>query len=84
MPADIPRRIQKLLESGEASVDPTGDELKAKELREGMLVWGEFKYDRVWYPGTVRPGTSGPFVDFDDGELDSELEGRRWRQRDSA
>ena len=84
VPADIPRRIQKLLESGEASVDPTGDELKAKELREGMLVWGEFKYDRVWYPGTVRPGTSGPFVDFDDGELDSELEGRRWRQRDSA
>ena len=79
----LSKGVQKLVDKGEAAVDPAGEDLVADSLQGGELVWGEYRDDGVWYPGTVkRRGSGGDvWVHFDDGDEDDKPEGRRWRTR---
>ena len=92
-PASLPVRsikplrkaIQKLVDANQAAIDPPSSELLPTALQAGMLVWGYYKSDRVWYPGTVRETGGHLSVLFDDGDVDDELydayDPRPWRLR---
>ena len=74
-------RIQKLVAKGEAEIEPEGAELSVEALVVDGLVWGEYRGDKVWYPGQVVRRDGQLLVQFDDGETDHELSERRWRCR---
>ena len=79
------KAIQKLVDANQAAIDPPSSELLPTALQAGMLVWGYYKSDRVWYPGTVRETGGHLSVLFDDGDVDDELydayDPRPWRLR---
>ncbi len=86
----LKKDIRQKVDQGEATIDPPGqDILRAAELTPGMRVWGEYKVDKVWYPGAiVHTEEDGLGVEFDDGDFDAlddddELP-RRYRLRDVA
>jgi len=74
-------RIQRLVAKGEAEIEPKGAELSAEALVVDGLVWGEYRGDKVWYPGQVVRRDCQLLVQFDDGETDHQLTERRWRSR---
>ena len=74
-------RIQRLVAKGEAEIEPEGAELSAEALVVDGLVWGEYRGDKVWYPGQVVRRDGQLLVQFDDGETDHQLTERRWRSR---
>ena len=81
----LSRRIQVLVTKGQAALDPPGNELhfgvvQTMGLQHGDRLWGEFRGDGVWYLGTLRCKGDEYDVLFDDGDVDDELKGRRWRR----
>jgi len=78
--------IRKLVQQGKAAEDPHGEELQGAQLESGMLIWGEFVRDGVWYPGQVKADVKDNvknMVLYDDGDEDLKLDEniRRYRLR---
>ena len=82
----LAKGLRDLVQQGKAAEDPYGEELQGAELESGMLIWGEFNRDRVWYPGQVKPNVKDNvhlMVLYDDGDEDLKLDEniRRYRLR---
>ena len=82
----LAKGLRDLVQQGKAAEDPHGEELQGAELESGMLIWGEFNRDRVWYPGQVKPNVKDNvhlMVLYDDGDEDIKLGEniRRYRLR---
>ena len=67
-------------------MDPSGSAVLPENFRQGMLVYGEWVEDGVWYKGTVRSrlvqGRRAVEIAYEDGgvDLSDDLPHRRWRR----